>query len=207
MTGKAIVSVPATTANLGPGLDCLGLDLNLRDRIRLGEITDRLDVELLGEGASAPLVSGLGNNTTAVLGGMLAANAITGSPLGQNKVLELAAGLEDHPANVSPALSGGLTIRAATESGLAGERVHVPDLRVVVALPDHDLPSVTAWKAFPRQVSLPMQSSTSDGSAWCFERRRAVTTIGWQILRRPVDYRRRRQKPSTRLVYVCSIFR
>jgi homoserine kinase len=138
---------------------------------------------------------------------MLAANAITGSPLGQNKVLELAAGLEDHPANVSPALSGGLTITVATGSGLAGERVHVPDLRVVVALPDHDLPSVKAWKAFPRQVSLPMQSSTSDGSAWCFERRRAVTTIGWQILRRPVDYRRRRQKPSTRLVYVCSIFR
>jgi homoserine kinase len=50
------VSVPATSANLGPGFDCLGLALGLRDELE-GELTDDgIGVEVVGEGAgSVPL--------------------------------------------------------------------------------------------------------------------------------------------------------
>ncbi len=44
------VQVPATTANLGPGYDCLGLALGLHNEVRL-ERADRLTVEVNGEGS------------------------------------------------------------------------------------------------------------------------------------------------------------
>ena len=48
--GPVTVSVPATSANLGPGYDSLGLALDLRDRLT-GEVTaSGLDVHVSGEG-------------------------------------------------------------------------------------------------------------------------------------------------------------
>jgi homoserine kinase len=44
------VSIPATTANLGPGFDCLGLALNLRNQITIGERPAGLSIEVHGEG-------------------------------------------------------------------------------------------------------------------------------------------------------------
>lgn len=50
-TGPARVSVPATSANLGPGFDALGLALGLRDRLE-AEVTDAgLVVEVEGVGS------------------------------------------------------------------------------------------------------------------------------------------------------------
>jgi len=51
-TGPVTVQVPATTANLGPGFDCLGLALELTDTLT-GEVRGSgLQVELVGEGAA-----------------------------------------------------------------------------------------------------------------------------------------------------------
>lgn len=48
---RVTVSVPATSANLGPGFDCLGLALDLRDEL-VGEVVDAgLTVAVSGEGA------------------------------------------------------------------------------------------------------------------------------------------------------------
>lgn len=50
--GPVTVQVPATSANLGPGFDCLGLALGLHDLLT-GEVTDSgLEVEVVGEGES-----------------------------------------------------------------------------------------------------------------------------------------------------------
>jgi homoserine kinase len=49
--GPVTVEVPATSANLGPGFDCLGLALDLVDTL-VGEVTDGgLEVVVEGEGA------------------------------------------------------------------------------------------------------------------------------------------------------------
>lgn len=51
VTGPVRVSVPATSANLGPGFDSLGLALSLRDRLE-AEVTDGgLRIEVTGTGA------------------------------------------------------------------------------------------------------------------------------------------------------------
>lgn len=48
---KAIVTVPASSANLGPGFDTLGLAVSLYDTVEV-EVTDSgLEVEVFGEGA------------------------------------------------------------------------------------------------------------------------------------------------------------
>ncbi|EJC04139.1 homoserine kinase [Helicobacter pylori] len=48
-----VVSVPATSANLGPGFDCLGLSLNLRNRFFI-EPSNIHAVKLVGEGEGIP---------------------------------------------------------------------------------------------------------------------------------------------------------
>ena len=48
--GPVRVSVPATSANLGPGFDSLGLALDLRDRLEGEVLAERLVVEVRGAG-------------------------------------------------------------------------------------------------------------------------------------------------------------
>jgi homoserine kinase len=52
MAARATVSIPATSANLGPGFDCLGLALDLRNEIHF-EVADGLEVEIRGEGSGS----------------------------------------------------------------------------------------------------------------------------------------------------------
>ncbi|GAA4807048.1 homoserine kinase [Nocardioides caeni] len=51
--GPVRASVPATSANLGPGFDTLGLALDLRDELEAEILPDGLVVEVTGEGAGA----------------------------------------------------------------------------------------------------------------------------------------------------------
>lgn len=46
------VRVPATTANLGPGFDCLALALDLHNQVTVSPADDGVTVELEGEGAA-----------------------------------------------------------------------------------------------------------------------------------------------------------
>lgn len=47
---KVTVTVPASTANLGPGFDCLGLALALRNTVELYEAKQGLEIDVEGEG-------------------------------------------------------------------------------------------------------------------------------------------------------------
>ncbi len=52
-TGPVRVRPPASSANLGPGFDALGLALEWRDQMELAVTTAGLEVEVRGEGAEA----------------------------------------------------------------------------------------------------------------------------------------------------------
>lgn len=182
------VAVPATTANLGPGFDCLGLALGLYNRVTLRE-WDGIRVTVKGEGAGMlpedgsnpmveavchlfdrvgyrptgllleqengiPVAAGLGSSAAAILGGLLAANALVGNPLPRGEILEMATGLEGHPDNVASALYGGLVLVAHDEERLIVDKITIPEMRVVVVLPDYALPTVQARAALPPQVPL-----------------------------------------------------
>ena len=52
-----IISVPATSANLGPGFDSLGLSLSLRNRVHI-QSSKFFSVSIKGEGANNPRLKG-----------------------------------------------------------------------------------------------------------------------------------------------------
>jgi homoserine kinase len=53
VAGPVTVEVPATSANLGPGFDCLGLALDLHDTLTAEVVDSGLVVEVEGEGAES----------------------------------------------------------------------------------------------------------------------------------------------------------
>ena len=115
VTGPVGVSVPATSANLGPGFDSLGLALGLRDRLEAEILTDGLVVEVGGEGAGdVPL-----DETHLVVRAMRAAfeqmdAAPTGIRLTCSNLIPHARGL----GSSSAAIVGGLSLaRALVKDG------------------------------------------------------------------------------------------
>ncbi|GIK56243.1 MAG: homoserine kinase [Chloroflexi bacterium] len=190
---QVTVSIPATSANLGPGFDCLGLALALYNRITFTAVPPTpspppLTITVSGVDAhkvatdesnlvyqcaniifdkagqrpsplhihqenNIPVGSGLGSSSTAVLGGMLAANELVARPFTTAQILQFAAEKEGHPDNVAPAFYGGLVLGVAHETGLHIERFTLPELQAVVVLPDFHLLTSEARAALPTQVS------------------------------------------------------
>jgi homoserine kinase len=101
-----------------------------------------------------PVGSGLGSSASAVLAGLLGANALMGRPLSQAEILTLAVEIEGHPDNVAPALYGGLILSLAEEGQLLIEPIPIPDMQVVIVLPDFNLPTAEARAALPSHVPL-----------------------------------------------------
>ena len=93
------VRVPATSANLGPGFDALGLALTLHDEVEARICPAGLSIEITGEGAD---LAGAGEEHL-VLRAMRAAFAVTGGqPPGLGAALP-----EPDPARPRPRLLGG----------------------------------------------------------------------------------------------------
>ncbi|MEG1426495.1 MAG: homoserine kinase, partial [Oscillospiraceae bacterium] len=66
-----------------------------------------------------PMARGLGSSSACIVAGILGANRLLGSPFSQQELINLAAKIEGHPDNTSPAISGGLVA-----SAIEGDRVY-----------------------------------------------------------------------------------
>ena len=190
-----VVDVPATTANIGPGFDCLGAALDLGNRFELRVIEgggERFDLIIQGSEGShlrggpdnlvyrsaqrvwreageepvalearvqlaVPPARGLGSSATAIVAGLMGANALVGEPLSQEKLLELAIDIEGHPDNVVPSLVGGLcmTARAASHRWRVVRCEWNPSVKAVVAIPAIRLSTSEARRAMPRSIPIP----------------------------------------------------
>ncbi|MGB2940274.1 MAG: homoserine kinase [Candidatus Dormiibacterota bacterium] len=147
VTGKpgVRVTVPASSANLGPGFDVLALALELVNTYDVWEIPTELRIEVEGEGAGLiprdqdnlfysamnsyfaiagyepsglhirtqnriPLGRGMGSSAATIIAGLVAARALTGYDVDDDRLLNIAGALEGHPDNVAAALGGGLVL-------------------------------------------------------------------------------------------------
>lgn len=187
------VTVPATTANIGPGFDCIGAALSLFNRFQFSPLSDStLPLQIKATGAEAdrmdcsasnlayqaflrlyqriqrpapplqlqidlavPLARGLGSSATAIVGGLVGANAMAGSPLSQPELTDLAIEMEGHPDNVVPALLGGCRL-AATQVDSTWTICEVPwhpEVVPVVAIPDFELSTAKARQVLPATYS------------------------------------------------------
>ena len=189
---KVVVDVPATTANLGPGFDCLGAALDLNNRFAMRRIEgggERFELIIEGSEGShlrggpenlvyraaqrvwkaaglepvalearvrlaVPPARGLGSSATAIVAGLMGANALVGEPLSKEKLLELAIDIEGHPDNVVPSLLGGLcmTAKAASQRWRVVRCEWAPSVKAVVAIPSIRLSTSEARRAMPKAI-------------------------------------------------------
>ncbi len=193
MSTSVIVTVPGTTANIGPGFDCLGAALTIYNRFIFtamdhpsGTVTitvqgleaDRVSTDATnlayqafahyfqqrGQAVPAvamaidlavPLARGLGSSSTAIVGGLLGANALADDPLGPSDITAMAIALEGHPDNVVPALVGGCQLAATADDGtptLCPLPWH-SEIIPVVAIPDFELSTAEARRVLPATYS------------------------------------------------------
>jgi homoserine kinase len=166
------VRVPATTANLGPGFDCLGVALRIYNWITVRRGASNNEDAMIETACAAffsrtekrpfsvrcdisgqvPRARGLGSSVTVRLGVLHGLNELSGSPLSRTQVFELCAELEGHPDNSAPAEFGGFTI-VRGDGTLQRYRV---DRKVVFVLliPDFEVSTADARNVLPKRVPL-----------------------------------------------------
>ena len=103
-----------------------------------------------------PQARGFGSSATAVVGGLVAANAFLNNFFSKDDLLTFAVELEHgkHPDNVAPALFGGLVISATSNSKLTHVKVPLPpELKAVYFIPDFTMDTVTSRSLMPSHYS------------------------------------------------------
>lgn len=174
MADAVRVRAPASSANLGPGFDSFAVALSMHvelEVVRTGSfaVVTELDVERGRDnlavrgfaalhdpddfefriGSTIPLSGGLGSSAAAIVAGLVAAAAITGSA---RPLLAEAIRLEGHPDNVAAALRGGFVICAGEREPIA---LRPPDeLAAVLVIPHEAVRTAQAREALPAQVPL-----------------------------------------------------
>lgn len=102
-----------------------------------------------------PLTRGLGSSAACIVGGLLAADRLAGTRLEKKELAKMAADLEGHPDNSTPAIFGGLVVSVIDGDELFYEKIEVSDALVFNALiPDFTLSTEKAREAIPKTVEL-----------------------------------------------------
>ena len=101
-----------------------------------------------------PPGSGLGSSASAIVAGVVGANALLGNPLSSDDLLLLAAELEGHADNTSAALLGGLTALTYSPGRVVARRLSVPNLKVALATPQADVSTAMQRASLPSQIPL-----------------------------------------------------
>lgn len=165
--------VPASSANLGPGFDALGLALGLYIEVTV-EPAESLTVTAEGEGADLPLDAShlavrvatevVGHDRLAIhvkseipvsrgLGSSAALAAAAAAAAGAEDALAVAARVDGHPENAAASMLGGLVAASMIDGQPVARRLTLdPDLAFVVVVPDRELPTKEARAALPSRV-------------------------------------------------------
>lgn len=178
MPDTVSVRVPATSANLGAGFDCLGIALDLWSTVtvHLGRDNDADPMARMAFTAARrvfgkaelpmprqmgaryegkiPIARGLGASAVARVGGLVSANMLAGRPLSDEQLLELGTDLEGHADNVAPALFGGFQVSVVTDAGIQHTSAPFPDsLRAVLLVPELRMPTKESRKLLPSHLT------------------------------------------------------
>jgi homoserine kinase len=167
---EVTVRVPASTSNLGPGFDCLGVALRIYNdvtltrgpKLRLPSIAAQA-ADLFWQharcrsfsfsisvGGDIPRSRGLGSSATIRLGVLSGLNQLCGNPLDRLSIFHLCAELEGHPDNAAPAAFGGFTVTR----GASVQRFSVsPQLWFMLVIPELEIKTSNARKILPRRIA------------------------------------------------------
>ncbi len=158
------VSAPASTANIGPGFDCLGaavslvLEIDTSQPEELPKMIRRAiraaggsDAPVFGVTTSdIPRARGLGSSAACVAAGLVIGSALSGRDPDPDELLRLGTPIEGHPDNLAAALYGGLTLVLPDQSVLRYDPSE--SVRPVILLPSQVLSTAEARRVLPNDV-------------------------------------------------------
>ncbi|SHK16332.1 homoserine kinase [Tepidibacter formicigenes] len=169
------VKVPATTANMGPGFDSLGMALNLYNEIEIEEVDydipigDNLIYKTLAKvlnmysykyrgfrikvsKCNIPICRGLGSSASCIVAGVVAANKIIGNKLSLDEIINMSTQIEGHPDNVVPAIIGGMVISIENENKVTYSKINLPkNLKFAVMIPEFEVRTQDARNVLPNR--------------------------------------------------------
>lgn len=162
------IQVPATSANIGPGFDSVGVALNLYLEIEVLEESDNWHIvhDLGDEIASdeknllistalkifpelkahkivmksdIPLARGLGSSSSVIVAGIELANKLANLNLSDEDKLKFATEIEGHPDNVAPAILGDLVIASTVADETTAIEAEFPNATFIAFIPSYEL--------------------------------------------------------------------
>jgi homoserine kinase len=100
-----------------------------------------------------PVGRGLGSSAAAIVAGVVAGTLLAGREPRTDEILDHAARLEGHPDNAAPAVHGGLVAAARLEDAVRVVRLPLPALRLLLLIPDLEVPTESARRILPATVT------------------------------------------------------
>ncbi|MDL2310874.1 homoserine kinase [Peptostreptococcaceae bacterium OttesenSCG-928-C18] len=181
------ISVPASSANLGPGFDVLALSFKLYNVFTFEE-SNKLEIisefeEFNNEnnlvyktikqvykefnktppllkinvGSDIPLSRGLGSSATCILAGVIAANYYLGNKMSNYEIYKKAIEIEGHCDNITSQFYGGLSMSLKENGEVYYKKMNVPKGMKCTAL----IPEFTLETKLAREV-LPKEITMED---------------------------------------------
>ena len=166
---KVTIRVPASTSNLGPGFDCLGVALRLYNHVTVSRGRAEPPPKMIRSAGDAffdraghrrfpfscsiaaeiPQSRGLGSSAAVRLGVVHGLNALSNRPLQRLEMFEICARLEDHPDNAAPASYGGFNV---VRAGQRQSFTISAQLHFVLLIPNLEIPTEQARRLLPSRV-------------------------------------------------------
>jgi homoserine kinase len=166
---KVTARVPASTSNLGPGFDCLGIALRLYNNVTISRRRGRPAGPMVRAAAGAffdrakrkpfpfscaiagdvPACRGLGSSVTVRLGVINGLNELADRPLQRQEIFEICTELEGHPDNAAPAAYGGFNVVC---DGQRQPFTVSAQLHFVLLIPSFEIATDEARRLLPAKV-------------------------------------------------------
>ncbi|MBP2623125.1 homoserine kinase [Streptococcus oricebi] len=176
------IIVPATSANIGPGFDSVGVavskyltievleereawliehDLNPRipkDKRNLLikvalQIAPDLKPHRLKMTSDIPLARGLGSSSSVIVAGIELANQLAQLNLTKEEKLRIATKSEGHPDNVAPAIFGGLVVSSYVRGRVSAVEADFPQASFIAFIPRYELKTRDSRGVLPFKFS------------------------------------------------------
>lgn len=174
------IKVPATSANLGPGFDSLGLALDRYLIVEvlepssewlieheLGDIpsdktnllvttalkvADNLPSHKIKMTSQISLARGMGSSSSVIVAGIELANQLAKLNLTTQEKLRLATEIEGHPDNVAPAILGQFVVSSFADGELSTLVAPFPDCDLVAFIPNSELKTKESRGVLPLEL-------------------------------------------------------
>lgn len=102
-----------------------------------------------------PIARGLGSSASVIAGALIGANELNGKPLSEHDLINIAASIEGHPDNTTPALTGGFVVASIEDDGtVLYEKIKwCDDWKISVCIPDYKLLTELARSVLPKEIN------------------------------------------------------